>query len=66
MGLDPLLSVIKEIDKRRRVFLWKGSQNVAGGHCLVAWSSVCRSFHLGGLGLPNLVILGRVLRMRWQ
>lgn len=42
MSLDPPLSIIKEIDKRRRVFLWKGTENVAGEHCLVAWSSVCR------------------------
>ena len=40
MALDPPLSVIREIDKMRRAFLWKGTQYVVGGHCLVAWSSM--------------------------
>lgn len=66
MALEPPLSVIKQIDKMRRAFLWKGSQSVAGGNCLVAWSTVCRLLHLGGLGLHNLVMLGRALRIRWQ
>lgn len=42
MAFDPPLAVIKEIDKRRRAFLWKGTENVSGGYCLVAWSTVCR------------------------
>lgn len=65
MALDPPLSVIKEIDKQCRAFIWKGSHNVVGRHCLASWSSVCRPRHLGGLGLPNLVVLGHALRIRW-
>jgi hypothetical protein len=34
--------VIHCIDKRRRSFLWKGSDSVSGGHCLLAWPKVCR------------------------
>ena len=64
MALDPPLSVIKEIDKMRRAFLWKGSQCVVGGNCLVAWSTVFRPMRLGGLDLHNLVMLGRALRIR--
>jgi hypothetical protein len=33
--------VIKAIDKKRRVFLWKGTDAVQEGRCLVAWSQVC-------------------------
>ncbi|KAF8658110.1 hypothetical protein HU200_059576 [Digitaria exilis] len=42
------------IDKRRRAFLWRGTEMVSGGHCLLAWPKCCRPIHLGGLGLPNL------------
>lgn len=66
MALDPPLSIIKEIDKRWRAFLWKGSENVAGGNCLVAWLSVCRPLHFGGLGLHNLFVLGQALCIRCQ
>jgi mannosylglycoprotein endo-beta-mannosidase len=31
---------IKKIDKLRRSFLWKGSVDANGGHCLVKWSKV--------------------------
>lgn len=34
MALDPPLGVIKEIDKRKRAFLWKGTETVTSGHCL--------------------------------
>lgn len=64
MVLDPPLSIIKEIDKRRRVFLWRGTENMSGGHCL-AWLSVCRPIRYGGLGLHNLYVLGRALRLCW-
>lgn len=53
------------IDKRRRAFLWKGADRVAGGHCLLAWPSVCRPTDLGGLGVPNLQIMGYALKLRW-
>lgn len=49
---------IREIDKRRRVFLWAGTDSVAGGKCRVVWPAVCSPRDLGGLGLPDLRILG--------
>jgi hypothetical protein len=35
--------VEKKIDKIRRAFLWTGSEQANGGHCLVNWKRVCRS-----------------------
>ncbi|KAG2538450.1 hypothetical protein PVAP13_9NG381214 [Panicum virgatum] len=57
--------VIKCIDKRRRAFLWAGSNSVSGGKCLLAWPKVCRPPELGGLGFLDLNIFGYSLRMRW-
>jgi hypothetical protein len=35
MSLDPPPWVFKAIDKISRVFLWKGTDEAKGGHCLV-------------------------------
>jgi hypothetical protein len=56
---------IEEIDKRRRAFLWSGSESVAGGRCKIAWPIVCAPKEHGGLGIPDLRILGYALRLRW-
>ena len=57
--------VIKCIDKRRRAFLWTGSDSAKGGNCLLAWPKVCRPPDLGGLGFLDLQLFGYALRMRW-
>ena len=56
---------LKCIDKRRRAFLWSGTEEVAGGKCLLAWPGVCRPAELGGLGIMDLKLFGYALRMRW-
>ena len=57
--------VLKCINKRRRAFLWSGTEKVAGGKCLLAWLGVCRPVELGGLGFMDLQLFGYTLRMRW-
>ena len=56
---------IKQIDKRRRAFLWKGSDDAKGGSCMLAWPKVCQPLELGGLGFLDLKLFGYALRMRW-
>jgi hypothetical protein len=45
--------------------LWTGIEVVEGGKCLVAWSRVQRPLQLGGLGVPDLKLMGWALRLRW-
>jgi len=56
---------MKKIDRIRRNFLWKGSEDAQGGHCLVNWRRVCRAKFLGGLGIKDLQKFNRALRLKW-
>lgn len=55
----------KKMDKIHRGFLWTGSEQAQGGHCLVNWKRVCRPKNMGGLGITNLEYFSRSLRLRW-
>lgn len=55
---------IKDFNKKCRAFLWKGQEEVNGGHCLVAWDAVCGPVECGGLGVKNLDLFGQALRMK--
>jgi hypothetical protein len=57
---------IKQIDRRRRAFIWVGADAVSGGRCKVAWPRVCRPTDLGGLGIADLRFFGFALRLRWE
>jgi hypothetical protein len=57
---------IQQIDKRRRAFLWLGTETVTGGNCKVAWPVVCRPTNLGGLSVLDLRFFGFALRLRWE
>jgi hypothetical protein len=54
------------VHKIRRGFIWKGSENVNGGCCLVTWDKVQQPLNLGGLGIHNLETVGLALQVRWQ
>lgn len=56
---------LKKIDKIRRNFLWKGSEQASGGHCLVKWQKTTMPKNLGGLGILELGAFSRALRLRW-
>jgi len=56
---------IKEIDKMRRGFLWKGTADAKGGQCLVNWSKTKKPKEFGGLGILDLDLFSRALRLRW-
>ncbi|KAL2225363.1 UNVERIFIED_CONTAM: putative mitochondrial protein [Sesamum indicum] len=56
MGLDR--AVIKEVEKRLRTFLWKGTSMT--GYATVPWKDVCKPEE-GGLGIKDIGILNRAL-----
>jgi hypothetical protein len=53
------------INRRCRGFIWKGEEDVNGGHCLLPWARVCAPIHAGGLGVLNLRYFGMALRCCW-
>ncbi|KAL0277975.1 UNVERIFIED_CONTAM: Transposon TX1 uncharacterized protein [Sesamum radiatum] len=51
--------IIKEMIKRLRTFLWKGTSDY--GYPKVAWEAVCRPIDEGGLGIKDILALNRAL-----
>ncbi|KAL2226622.1 UNVERIFIED_CONTAM: hypothetical protein Sindi_2020900 [Sesamum indicum] len=54
--------VIKDIEKRLRAFLWKGTGT--SGYAKVAWKEVCKEKEEGGLGLRDIDTLNHALMFR--
>lgn len=57
--------VVKEIDKLRRDFPWKGSELGPKGFHLIAWKRVSRSRDMRYLGILNLHEFNKVLLGKW-
>ncbi|KAL2226567.1 UNVERIFIED_CONTAM: hypothetical protein Sindi_2015400, partial [Sesamum indicum] len=51
--------IIKEIEKRLRTLLWKGTGN--SGYAKVAWNDVCRPVEEGGQGIRDVATLNQAL-----
>lgn len=64
LSLDPPPWVLKAIDKIRRAFLWKGSEEVVGGNCPVKWEVVCSPKDFGGLGVASLAGMCTTMKLR--
>ena len=66
MSVLPLPAwAIKIINRRCRSFVWKGEEEINGGHCLLPWARVCSPLEAGGLGIINLKWFGWALRCKW-
>ncbi|KAL0444882.1 UNVERIFIED_CONTAM: hypothetical protein Slati_2210900 [Sesamum latifolium] len=52
-------TLIREIEKRLRSFLWKGCNGV--GYAKVSWQQVCRPVTEGGLGIRDILALNKGL-----
>jgi len=65
MSLFPIpTGVINRLDSIRRNFLWNGNKERKGYH-LVKWKALTFGKNLGGLGIKNLKIQSKTLRMKW-
>ncbi|WVZ58821.1 hypothetical protein U9M48_009050 [Paspalum notatum var. saurae] len=58
-------SMLKEIDNKRKRFLWSGSEVLTGAKCKVNWPRSTGPVELGGLGVLHLGKFARWLRLRW-
>jgi hypothetical protein len=53
MSLDFPPKVLEALRKIYRAFLWKGREEIQGGHCLVAWDKVASPKVWAALASPT-------------
>jgi hypothetical protein len=54
MALDLPQWAYKAFDKIHQNYFWRGHKEAKGGHCLMAWDTMCWPIELVGLGISNL------------
>lgn len=65
MSLFPIpAEVSNRLDKIKRQFLWQGNKE-RKGYSLVNWKVVMEEKQKGGLGIKNLRIHSKALKMKW-
>jgi Reverse transcriptase (RNA-dependent DNA polymerase) len=57
--------VIKQITITTRRFLWRGTKDTSGGHCLVAWPKITLPKINGGLDIIDLKLQNKALLLKW-
>jgi hypothetical protein len=65
MALKVVPWAVKTITTLIKGLLWCGTKVASEGKHTVAWVNTCCPKELGGLGIPNLQLMGMALRMRW-
>lgn len=65
LALDLPMKTISTMNKICRGFLWCAKAQANGGHCAVAWETICSPKWAGGLGIPNLKWLNIAMQARW-
>ncbi|KAE8709200.1 hypothetical protein F3Y22_tig00110332pilonHSYRG01083 [Hibiscus syriacus] len=58
------ISVLNKLNSIMASFLWGGSSDKKNIHW-IKWDLVCKPKKLGGLGIPNLLLLNRALMGKW-
>ena len=64
MAVQAPKAVLKDIDARRKQFLWAGTERITGAKCKVNWTRAARTKKNGGLGILHLGKFARALHLR--
>ena len=56
--------VARRLEKLQRDFLWEGGSLERNVH-LINWEEVCAQKEKGGLGLRKIILLKKVLLVKW-
>jgi hypothetical protein len=58
-------SIIDQVTRITRIFLWRGHKTFSSCHCLVKWNALCLPKRFGGLDILDLKAQNMVLLLRW-
>lgn len=64
MSFYPMPNVLKQLDKHRRTFLWKGNREVHKFH-IVKWPNVIQPKSQCGFGIRDIAKHNKSMLMKW-